>query len=1579
MPARPIPAVPARPAAVEKPVARAHVAALAERLRRKTPGSWQSRAATGRELADSRASAGYRPEVQSLIYPLIGDRAEGAHIWDVDGNEYLDITMGFGVQLFGHSAPFIRDALAGQLGRGLQLGPQARLAGEVAARLHRLTGVERVAFCNTGTEAVMTALRLARLATGHAKVALFQGSYHGHFDGVLASSADAAGAAMPLSLGTPQAFAQDLLILDYGDPDASFAALERHRGELAAVLVEPIQSRRPALQPRVFLRALREWTERAGVALIFDEVLLGFRIALGGAQAWAGVEADLVTYGKIIGGGLPIGVVAGRRAMMDGLDGGAWQPGANAPNEATIFFAGTFNKNPLTMAASIAVLDRLEREGPELQEGLNRRTAALVARLNAALAERTPILRVDSAASLFRFRGAPDVFYYELLDRGVYVWEGRTCFLSTEHTEADLDRIVAAVAASADALVAAGLLPGLDAAPAQIAAPAEESWPLTAQQRSLWLVCQIGETVSAAYNQSLRITFADEPDRAALARALDRLVGRHPTLRARFDFDGQTMRAGPAAPVRLTVLEGDVDAAEHDLCWEPFDLETGPMLRVAMAATEDGWRLTLVLPHLVIDGWSFAVLVEELATLYRAELAGVAAMLPPADPPAAYASAVAAGADDPALAQAWLARFSPPPAPLDLPTLGPRPRLQGYRGGRVTHSLGSERLARLRALCRREGVGLAAAGLAAYAVLLGRLGRSDDLAIGILSAGQPVRGLPRLVGYCANLLPVRVALAPSATLSELLALCQRAIDEAVDGRDYPFAELVRALRLPRDPSRPPLVSVGFNFDRVDGAPDFGTNVRFDANFHGAVRWDLFFNLVAGPDDIELQADFSAGLFDAAQVDSWADEYLALLDRFHDAPGAPLAPPAILARVAEHASSRGAVAAVEDGAVSLSYAELWREAGRLAARLREAGGKPGDVVAADLGRSAAMLVAMLGTWRAGMVFMPVEASYPADYRAKLIADSGAVCRLCAPGGEERGSIPSLAVSLGGAGFEAGAFDPPDPESPAYLIYTSGSTGAPKGILVPHRALAAYAAAVLERLDLPVYARPWRFALVSSFAADLGYTCVLGALASGGTLRVFQQDEMRDPASFAAAMQAGPVDVLKIVPTHLSALLEWPESAAILPARRLVLGGEASHWPLVERVWRLAPSCRVFNHYGPAETTVGVTCIELTPALQALSPDAVPLGRALGHATVRIELSEDGDDTGEILIGGAGVSLGYLRPDAPENARFRPDRNGPAGARLYRTGDRGRRLAEGLLVLLGRLDEEVKIRGHRVAPAAVAAMLRDCPGVRDAAALVETDDKGRARLLAFVSGLGLVVGTRDKTLGGGEWPAAGCPMVPDAITRLDELPRTANGKVDRDRLRTARPAAGAPAQTDAAAGGALLAIWRDILGVPEAGPDDDFFALGGDSIMAIQIAGRARAIGLRFNAQILFEHPTVTELLQRSPRRWPPPRPRRPRRSKARSRLRRCSAGSLSCGRRTRALGPVGDLALAAGYDPRDRCGGLYRASLDGTGHCACALPARAPRRSRISPPWPCSRRWRCSTIAGSTPRCGARPRTRTRPT
>ena len=394
---------------------RAHAARLAERYNARTAGSKRHKANSHAVLADVRSAAGYRAglpaaqrdawlAVKEMGYPIVGARSSGARIWDVDGNEYVDYTMGFGVHLFGHGAPFLVEAIEEQLRRGAQIGPQSERATEAAELIRELTGVERLTFCATGTEAVMTALRLARARVGRPRVAAFAGSYHGSYDGVLP--------VIPLTLGVPAAVESDLVVLEYGNP-RSLERIEKLAPELSAVLVEPVQSRRPELQPREFLHALREITARHGVALIFDEVLVGFRIAQGGAQAHFGVQADLVTYGKIVGGGLPVGVVAGRADYLDGIDGGAWSfHDASAPRADSVWFAGTFNKNPLAMAAAVAALQRLRSEGPGLQERLNQRTAALVQGAPGPVPERAGSRRagalrvLDAAAHAARARPA---------------------------------------------------------------------------------------------------------------------------------------------------------------------------------------------------------------------------------------------------------------------------------------------------------------------------------------------------------------------------------------------------------------------------------------------------------------------------------------------------------------------------------------------------------------------------------------------------------------------------------------------------------------------------------------------------------------------------------------------------------------------------------------------------------------------------------------------------------------------------------------------------------------------------------------------------------------------------------------------------------------------------------------------------------------------------------------------------------------------------------------------------------------------------------------------------------------------
>ena len=366
--------------------------------------------------------------------------------------------------LLGHRPPALTDAIAQQLALGWEIGPQTVLAGEVAALVAELTGHERVAFCNTGSEAVLAAIRMARTVSGKDRIAVFGGSYHGMFDEVIARPLPD-GRAVPAAPGIPRSATDQLLFLEYGSPSA-FAELERQASSLAAVLVEPVQSRRPELQPWDFLLELRQVTERLGLALVFDEVITGFRAHPGGVQGMLGIQADLATYGKVAGGGLPLGLVAGRSAYMDALDGGTWDYGDDSyPVAGVTMFAGTFVRHPLTLAAAKATLATLRDAGASLQEELNAKTAKLADAHNRECRERQAPVDVASFSSFFyiNLRSASpsaSLLFWLLREKGVHVWDQRPCFLTTAHTEADLDTVVRAFAESLEELQAAGLLEG---------------------------------------------------------------------------------------------------------------------------------------------------------------------------------------------------------------------------------------------------------------------------------------------------------------------------------------------------------------------------------------------------------------------------------------------------------------------------------------------------------------------------------------------------------------------------------------------------------------------------------------------------------------------------------------------------------------------------------------------------------------------------------------------------------------------------------------------------------------------------------------------------------------------------------------------------------------------------------------------------------------------------------------------------------------------------------------------------------------------------------------------------------------
>ncbi|ONI81467.1 hypothetical protein ALI144C_19235 [Actinosynnema sp. ALI-1.44] len=442
----------------------AHLDDLVQRYTARTATSKQIVQRYRRPLADSRAVVGFRRVTKELLYPIAARRTRGAYLEDVDGNTYVDITMGFGALLFGHEPSFVTDAVREYLADGMRLGPRGEETGQAAELICELTGLDRAAFATTGTEANSAAFRLARAYTGRTTIVTFDGSYHGHFDPVLGRTVPDGDRlrTVPVSPGIPDSAVAETMVLQYGD-EASLEVIRRHADRIAAVVVEAVPSRYPDRQPVEFVRALRELCDHYGIVLMFDEMLTGFRPHLQGAQGIFGVKADLATYGKVLGGGYPIGAIAGRADIMDWVDGGFWQYGDDSvPTGDTTFFGGTYIQHPVSMVAARAVLTWLRDQGPELQQQLNARTERLAATLNEFFAAEEFPVAIHHFGSLFRFahRGNLELLFHHLVLSGVHVWEWRNFFLSTAHTQSDVDFVADAVRNSLYDLRRGGFLPG---------------------------------------------------------------------------------------------------------------------------------------------------------------------------------------------------------------------------------------------------------------------------------------------------------------------------------------------------------------------------------------------------------------------------------------------------------------------------------------------------------------------------------------------------------------------------------------------------------------------------------------------------------------------------------------------------------------------------------------------------------------------------------------------------------------------------------------------------------------------------------------------------------------------------------------------------------------------------------------------------------------------------------------------------------------------------------------------------------------------------------------------------------------
>lgn len=885
-------------------------------------------------MADPRVVNGFKSKIKDLIYPLVVDRTERCRIWDLDGNEYVDALNGFGSNFFGYRHPKITQAVVEQLWRGAEIGPQNATVGPLARTICNLIGMERAAFCNTGSEAVMGAMRMARTVTGRSLIAIFNGSYHGIFDEVLVRGTKNL-RSVPASPGILPSSVENVLVLDYGT-DESLEILQSRAHELAAVMVEPIQSRRPEFRPREFLQTVRKITEESGSALIFDEVITGFRLGLGGAQQYYNIQADIATYGKVIGGGMPIGVMAGKARFMDALDGGAWSYGdASVPEVGVTYFAGTFVRHPAAMAACHAAIEILQDGGQSFYSRLSEQTTHLSTALNSYCKEVGAPLKVEWFSSLFRITTTEHVPYGELLfylmrQRGVHIYDGFPCFLTLAHADEDVEQIIHACKESIRELQEVGLLPTSNKTIAENSSeccdelgngafngatsegtstriqknnqesselqsngsrPIGEPFSLTEAQMEIWLAAQMSDMASCAYNEPFILSLRGALNLEILQIAIQEILSRHEALHLCFGANEpvQTLRFPEKFPIPFQdfslfdaeTRQAKIEEIVGNAGSTAFDLSAGPMVRIQLIRLQaDDHRVIFSAHHIVCDGWSWNVMLREIGSVYSAEVQGSMFQLPPAGSYRDYVEKEMPRQDSAktvAMYDYWMNEFKEFPAPLELPIDHARPRAKTYRGATVSHIFNSALYGALKKTAMRQKASLFSITFSLFNVLLARLTHQYDVVVTVPTAGQLLSKADSLVGHCVNLLPVRSRLDHEMSFQKFLSATTQKVLDAYENQNCTLGGIIKRLPLPRDASRLPLVEVNFNLDRDGAAMEFhGLQAAVEQTPKRAVNFDLFFNLNEMQGQLRIDLDYNSDLFDEETMKQWIAYYEVLM-------------------------------------------------------------------------------------------------------------------------------------------------------------------------------------------------------------------------------------------------------------------------------------------------------------------------------------------------------------------------------------------------------------------------------------------------------------------------------------------------------------------------------------------------------------------------------------------------------------------------------------------------------------------------------------------------------------------------------
>ena len=1033
-------------------------------------------------------------------------------------------------------------------------------------------------------------------------------------------------------------------------------------------------------------------------------------------------------------------------------------------------------------------------------------------------------------------------------------------------------------------------------------------YPLSYGQQALWFVHQLDRS-SAAYNVHIAFRIHSPLDVDALRSAFQAIMDRHAPLRSTFaEREGVPFqRVAERMEIAFSVHDaGALDSAalRRRLLEEvhrPFDLEHGPVFRVALFNAQDAYDLIITTHHVAVDMWSTIIILEELAGHYSGTTMPEALALEYRDY-VRWQSDMLHGDEGEGLFRYWRDTLRGDLPVLDLPLDRPRPPVQTFRGRSRRFPIDAHIHTGLRALAREESSTQFAVLVAAFQAFLHRLTGQGEVLVGAPTAARSRPEWDALVGHFANPVIMRANFGDNPTFRELCRCAGASVIGAIEHQDFPFPLLVERLQIVRDPARSPLFQAMISFERPHRAEGRNSPAFvFDSEpirrelgqleiepiplLNDSSQFDLTLVLRESESNLFATLEYNTDLFNDSTIHRWTRHFLVLLEGAAKDPDTrvsalPLIEAEELIRLARPSGQRNgsldsaqtidkAIAetacrqpnaiAIVDGPRSLSYSELRSRVENLAGRLSGLGLGLHDVVGLFTERSVDAVVMMLAVLEAGAAWLPLDPSLPKARLNALVEDASPKFVL-APNAMV-GQAPGRAISMdvqapfAPTGGSCG-------EAPAYVMHTSGSTGKPKGVVVSNRALANHTLATASRYQLAPDDRVLHFA---SLAFDVGIEEIFPTLLAGATVVVRPSSDVPAITEFDTLLREQRITVVNLPASY------WHEWVAEIdrgrvqlpPHLRLVVVGSERLMAASVSAWsrHVGSRVRLLNAYGITEATITSTVYE---AGASASRDAVDVAIGKPLEGVRVYVVDSQMQLlpvgipGEALIGGASVALGYLNQPAQTADRFIPDPfHESPGARCYRTGDRMRWRPDGNLEFLGRFDEQIKIRGFRIEPGEIEAALRRHPAITGAAVVAHRVE-GRVLLAAFITPREVDIEHLKSAL------ADRLPgyMVPSLLVPLRELPRTANGKLDRQALpalvdgAASSPSVGRPAGTRAEL--TLCRIWSNVLGVPNVGIDDNFFALGGDSILAIQVIARARREGIRLTVRQFLSHPALSAL-------------------------------------------------------------------------------------------------------------------------